>query len=121
MLKWFVDKEVAERVMRGGDLIEEQEVESRPEKIPRKCLDENVCISQIKKYFSFDGWSVLMNSIEIMHTHGSWICSKCCNELAGESIACDSCLEWCHLQCAGLKRAPKTKHWFCRCCYSTSA
>ncbi len=77
MLKWFVDKEVAERVMRGGDLIEEQEVESRPEKIPRKCLDENVCISQIKKHFSFDGWSV----------HGSWTCLKCCNELdSGESI-----------------------------------
>ena len=35
MLKWFVDKVVAERVMRGGDLIEKQEVESRPEKIPR--------------------------------------------------------------------------------------
>ena len=51
MLQWFVDKEVAERVMRGGDLIEEQEVESRPEKIPRKCLDENVCISHIKKLF----------------------------------------------------------------------
>lgn len=77
MLKWFVDKEVAERVMRGGGLIEEQEVESCPEKIPRKCLDENVCISQIKKYFSFDGWSVLMNSTEIMRTHGSWACSKC--------------------------------------------
>ena len=119
LLNCFVDKEVAERVMRGGDLIEEEEVEPCPEKIPRKCLDENVCISQVKKYFSFDGWSVLENSIEVMRTRGSWTCSKCCNELdSGQSIVCDSCLEWCHLDCAGLKRVPKAKHWFCRFCHS---
>ena len=53
MLKWFVNEEVAERVMRGGNLIAEEEVETCPEKIPRKCLDENVCIVQIKKIFLF--------------------------------------------------------------------
>ena len=54
MLNWFVNQEVSERVTHGGDLIEEDEVECRPEKIPRKSLDENVCIGQIRKYFSFD-------------------------------------------------------------------
>lgn len=117
MLEWFVDSDVSERVMRGGALIEEQEVESRPEKIPRKCLDENVCLNQIKKYFTFDGWSVIDNTIEILATRGSWSCSKCYKELDGESIVCDGCLEWCHILCAGLKRAPKTKYWFCRSCH----
>ena len=44
MHNWFVDPDATERVTRGGDLIEEEEVECRPERIPRKCLDENVCI-----------------------------------------------------------------------------
>lgn len=30
--------------LHGGNLIEEDEVECRPECIPRKCLDDNVCI-----------------------------------------------------------------------------
>ena len=53
MLNWFVDQEVSEHVTRGGDLIED-EVECCLERIPRKCLDDNVCIGQIRKYFSFD-------------------------------------------------------------------
>ena len=35
-----------------------------------------------------------------------------------ESICCDGCLDWVHLKCTGLKRAPKSKHWFCRACLS---
>ena len=49
MLGWFVDKAVMSRVVSSDDLVEEEEVEVRPEKIPRKCLDENVCINQIRK------------------------------------------------------------------------
>ena len=59
MLNWFVDQEVSERATRGGDLIVEDEVECGPENIPRKCLDDNVCIGQIRKYFSFDAWNLL--------------------------------------------------------------
>ena len=59
MLNWFVDKETAERVTRGGDLVEEYEVECRPERIPQKCLDENVCIGLIRKYFSLDAGCLL--------------------------------------------------------------
>ena len=77
MLNWFVDQEVSERATRGGDLIEEDEVECRPEKIPRKCLDDNVCIGQIRKYFSFDAWNLLEATMETMHTRGSWTCSVC--------------------------------------------
>ena len=53
MLNLFVDQEVTERVTRSGELIEEDEVECRPEKIPRKCLDDNVCVGQIRKYSLF--------------------------------------------------------------------
>ncbi len=51
MLSWFLYKQVCERVVRGGDLAEEDEVECRPEKIPRKCLEDDVCLGHIRKYF----------------------------------------------------------------------
>ena len=118
MLNWFVDHEVTERVTRGGDLIDEDEVECRPERISRKCLDENVCIGQVRKYFSFDAWNLLEATMDTMRTQGSWTCSVCHTELhSSESICCDGCLDWVHLKCTGLKRAPKSKHWFCRPCF----
>ena len=75
MLNWFADQEVSERVTRSGDLIEEDELECRPERIPRKCLDDNVCIGQIRKYFSFDAWNLLVATMDTIRTRGSWTCS----------------------------------------------
>ena len=63
----------------------------------QKCLDDNVCITQIKKYFTFDGWSLLQNSIDTLLVHGNWTCSICCIDLStSESIGCDGCLGWFH-------------------------
>ena len=118
MLNWFVDQEVTERVTRGGDLVQEDEVECRPEKITRKCLDDNVCVGLIRKYFSFDAWDILEAVMDTMRTQGSWT-ALCHTDLHSmESICCDGCLDWVHMRCTGLKRAPKSKHWFCRVCYS---
>ena len=45
MLSWFVDNEKVMNAMRNNILIEEEDVETRPECVPMKCLDENVCMS----------------------------------------------------------------------------
>ena len=115
MLSWFVDESVVEQVIHDGGLVEE--VESRPEKIPRKCLDKNVCIDAIRKYFTFDAWSLVQNCISTLKTQDSWFCATCSTDLdTDQSVACDSCLEWYRLKCVGLIRAPKAKHWFRRSC-----
>ena len=77
MLNWFVDRNVMARVVNSDDLVEEEEVEVRPEKIPRKCLDENICINQIRKYCTFDEWKLIEQVIETMQKKGSWTCGKC--------------------------------------------
>ena len=118
MLGWFVDDDVITRVLSNDCLIDETEVEVRLEKIPRKCLDENVCISQIKKFFTFNAWSLVAEVVETMCKKGVWTCKSCSLDLcAHESIACDSCLDWHHLKYAGLSKPPKTKFWFCRSCH----
>jgi hypothetical protein len=44
MLRWFVDPKIVEAVLRKpkGVLIEEDQVEVRPENLPDAILDENV-------------------------------------------------------------------------------
>lgn len=111
MLGWFVDETVVERVMHDGDLVE---VEARPEKIPKKCPDENVCLDKIRKYFTIDAWSLVENSVSTLKNKYIWYCAKCsCDLSTDESLACDSCLEWYHLKCVGLNKA---QHLFCRSC-----
>ena len=112
MLNWFVDQEVTERATIGY-LIQEDEVECRPEKITRKCLHDDVCncVGQIQKYFSFDAWDLLEAAMDTMRTQGSWTCSVCHTDLHSmESICCGGCLDWVHLICTGQTRAPKSKH-----------
>ena len=54
ILSWYLDSQVKEAVLVRKRLVEEEDVEIRPERIPSVCLEENVCI---QKYFSRDAWS----------------------------------------------------------------
>ena len=118
MLGWFVESDVVSHILTTDSLVEETEVEVRPEKIPMKCLDENVCITSIRKYFTYDAWSLVTDVMETMHSKGTWICSSCSKDLHSfGSVCCDSCLDWHHLKCVGLSQSPIAKHWYCRSCH----
>ena len=66
ILSWFVDDDTANKAMKRNVLIEEHDVEARPECVPMKCLDENVCVRMVKKYFTIDAWMVVQNVMEVM-------------------------------------------------------
>ena len=117
MLSWFVEAGVANNAFHNGILIKENEVEVQPEKVPMKCLDEDVSINLIRKYFTFDGWKQVEMIMGVLQEKGCWICPTCMRSIIGESIVCESCLDWFHLPCVGLTKAPK-KQWFCRSCYN---
>ena len=117
MLSWFVDKCVVESALHGK-LIEENEVECHPEKVPNALLDENVNISLIRLCFTDDAWMIVDSVLQQKVQCPSWLCHSCNHDLAKQpSIICDSCLQWHHLQCVGLTGQPKQKHWFCRSCH----
>ena len=42
ILSWFVDVEVANNAIASDKIVEENDIEVRPEKI--SCLDKNVCL-----------------------------------------------------------------------------
>lgn len=116
---WFVESDVAESAL-AGKLIEEQEVETRPERVSPSCLDENVCLRSIQKYFTHDGWTALLHVVEAVKKTPVWYCGRCTKSISDDtenSIMCDSCLVWYHFKCTAIKQSPKSKMWFCRSCY----
>ena len=122
MLDWFVSAIDADKAVNHGELIDEEAVETRPEKIPNCCIDENVNVYHVKKYFTVDAWKIVLQVLDWKKTHSNWSCKVCDQDLDGKiAIACDSCLDWYHLHCIGLRNAPKRKEWFCRSCHAQAS
>ena len=69
MLLWFVDEEVAMRVI-DGELIDETSVEVDPTNLCSDVADENINLEAIQNFFSNDAWvAVLSTGTNIIITH----------------------------------------------------
>ncbi len=120
MLEWFVDNKVAATALKSRKhLIEEEHVEVRPERLPDAVLDENVDVHLIRRFFTQDAWLLVMDVVQQKQRNPVFICKCCYHDLEeSPSIVCDHCLSWHHMTCVGLKKGPKSKHWYCRSCHS---
>ena len=87
ILSWFVDVEVANSAVAGDKIVEENDIEVRPEKISVSCLDENVCLESCRKYCSQVAWSALMGVVDILKENPIWYCERCTNPIHDESQA----------------------------------
>ena len=115
MLGWFVDKKVVNAVLSSDfkPLIEEHQIETHPKRVPMKCLDEHVVLQSMKQYFSFDAWKAVQYVTDVVRKKGAWCYATCTMDLkTAKSLSCDSCLDWHHLKCLGMKTPPKTKNGF---------
>ena len=120
ILGWFVDPSVAKAAIKDDKLIEEEDVECRPEKIPCSVLDENVNVCLVRPYFTTDAWMLVEEVVKRKKTLDVWLCTTCHDTLEGkQSIICELCLQWYHFVCVGLNTQPKKKNWFCRHCLYT--
>lgn len=70
----------------------------------------------LSKLFSQDAWLCLEESIKSKQNGESWECSECDIDLETRSVGCDSCLNWYHFHCAGIKQQPRSNKWFCKSC-----
>lgn len=119
MLKWFVvDNEgIVESALTLQRQIEPEEV---CDNAPIQCLDKDVSLARIKKYFQTKAWKFVEELVENVKKCGIWNCPVCLEDTDnGESdaIECDACLRWYHIQCSGLSTLPKKRTWICRNCY----
>ena len=69
ILLWFVSPMVAELVLSRKGLVEEDQIEIIPERITASCLDENVCLSSCRKYFTSDAWLALEGVVAAIATN----------------------------------------------------
>lgn len=120
ILDWFVNPTVAKSAISGDRLVEEDEVECRPEKVPCSVLDENVDICLVRHYFTVEAWKVVDGVMKKKEEIDEWLCSMCHHDLHSKpSIICELCLKWYHFSCVGLTAQPKKKNWFCRQCIAS--
>lgn len=65
MLCWFVTASIMEAATKSPtNLIEEEDVEVKPELLPDAVIHENVDVHLIRKYFISDAWELLMSVVE---------------------------------------------------------
>ena len=115
MLNWFVGKFALDSALKGN-LLQEKDIKSL-KNMSSSCLDDNVDLYRLKKYFTPEAWNTLLRRVQ-EKLKCEWLCSICYSTLDEEQIACDSCLSWCHFRCVGLSHSPKAKQWFCNTCYN---
>ncbi len=117
LLTWLLGEDCAVRAM-DGEIMDGGSLSPPPALIPTKIIDEKVNLTEIREFFSREAWSVLQKLLAEKDKDGLWQCPTCSKDIQnGEtSIWCESCLEWSHLQCVSLQRAPKRRHWFCPAC-----
>ena len=121
ILNWFVDREVVQAAVKG-QIIEEDSVECRPEKVSNAIIDDNVDVFLVRKHFSEEAWMIVKGVLQHKKERSVWICPSCQRNLHDEqSIVCESCLNWYHFRCVSLTAQPKKKNWFCRSCHAKSA
>ena len=90
--------------------MEEDSVEQIPSDIPLACLDENVSIQKIKKYFDSDGWAAVQHVYEAVKSAPHWPCKLHQEDLYSmDFIVCSCCLDRLHFTCTGKRATPKTK------------
>ena len=120
ILRWFVEGKVMVAAIKGNCLIEEEHVESKPEKLPDGVLDENADIHLIRRFFMHDAWLLLTNVVKQKRENPSFTCKSCYHDLDEQlSLVCEHCLSWYHMKCVGLKQEPKVRYWYCRDCHDS--
>lgn len=106
MLRWFVEGKVMTAALKspGKYLIEEQDVETRPDRVPDAILDENVDVHLIRRFFSNDAWLVVREVVKQKQENPDFMCKICYHDLHEQpSVVCDHCLSWYHMKCVGVK------------------
>ncbi|ESO10202.1 hypothetical protein HELRODRAFT_168080 [Helobdella robusta] len=88
---------------------------SNIQSVPSQFLDGQVqeCLYLLKDFLDLNVLKEMINKC----CNEEWMCGTCSNDLRDvRSVSCDSYLKWFHFSCAGIKRPPSKKEWFCKAC-----
>ena len=77
-MSWLVEDRIIQEAITGTAIINEEDVETRPEKVLASILDENVCLISCRKYFTHDTWDIVE---EVVQKHPLYYCGYCSNPI----------------------------------------
>lgn len=116
LLTWRVGRKAAIRAL-NGNVLDEEDVETKVELLHCGILDECVDVNIVRTFFTSDAWLAVMSTVNTKRSVHQWECEECHSDLEEcDSILCDWCLCWYHIPCTSLKRQPKKKLWQCSHC-----
>ena len=97
MLSWFIGETEVLDVLKGKTVTEDM-VEVIPEKVDNACINECICLTGIKRFFTIDAWRMVMDIIALKDEKCEYYCPVCKHETRDSSINCNACLQWLHLR-----------------------
>jgi len=77
ILTWFVDMQIAKEAIDGSQIIEEEDLEMRPEMVSSSCTDENVCLDMYRKYCTREAWEAVNSVVSVIRDNPTWYCVRC--------------------------------------------
>ena len=77
ILTWFVDLQIAKDAIDGSRIIEEDDVEMRPEMVSSSCTDEYVCLDMCRKYCTREAWAAINSVVSVIQANPTWYCGRC--------------------------------------------
>ena len=70
-----------ESAIKNYHLIEEEEVECRPDRVPDAVVDENVDVCLVRRHFSSDTWLLVEDVVKQKSEKMTWTCHACFHDL----------------------------------------
>ncbi|XP_068240319.1 lysine-specific demethylase 5B-B-like [Palaemon carinicauda] len=122
LLLMFADEKAVRRVEAEGIQVTEDEIETRPEKLPGMLVMKRQALECVHKYMDEDAITTLHATLKAKEDDipGAWLCQECTRITADgrEVVECDSCYEWYHTACLGIQNYKAS--WSCLKCNSIS-
>lgn len=82
-------------------------------------FEEEISFELVEQFFKNDAFCFLKELIQMENNNNiKYFCSICKITVASDTkcIRCDSCLNWVHKNCSGLKKLLTKRNWFCPNC-----
>lgn len=115
IIEWLTNKTVVNKVRKDKYLIQSKDIKHYSD-VFNGIIENEVDINTVKSYCSNDAWKKIIAVLKQKKKNITWVCPLCNNDIGADqnSILCDSCLIWHHMDCVKLKQ--NGKYWFCDTC-----
>lgn len=119
ILLMFVDEDAIKKVEEGKEFIKEEDIQTKPEKLPGRLVMAKEKLNNVYKYMDDDAITTLHAIIKTKEDDipGAWLCQECGEVTADgrQVVECETCFEWYHTECLQATKNYRAS-WSCPKC-----